>query len=312
MESLRDPKVSIVTPTYNYAKYCAELIESVMAQTYPQVEHVIVDDGSTDNTQEVLAPLLQRWAPRLRIIYQQNAGQAVAVNRGLLAATGDILLWINSDDLLAPWAVEEGIEAFRKCPDAAAVYGDWGIVDATGNLLETMKPGPATIDQLLLANFAIANCSLFIRKSILHDVGVLDPVLRYTLDWDYVVRIALRHKIVYSPSRPWSYYRDHSTTKSRSGQIAAAGEYGYIYDRVLRPPAATSSIAGLRRRAQSRARWQSAICYGHGGAFARAGVEALRSFLADPLPFLRKSQYEPYSRFRSIWRQIHRHIAPAN
>ncbi|MGA3072011.1 MAG: glycosyltransferase [Terracidiphilus sp.] len=305
------PRVSIVTPAYNYGKYCGELVDSVMSQTYPFVEHIIVDDGSTDDTPDVLASLVKRYGSRLVVIRQRNAGQAVAVNRGLLAATGNVVLWINSDDLMAPWAVEEGVQALREHPEAAAVYGDWARVDAAGKLLEEMRPGTVSIEELLLGGFFIANCALFIRKEVLHDVGLLDPVLRSTLDWDFVVRIALRHEIAYSAGRPWAYYRDHSTTKTNIGRIVSAREYNYLYEKVLARPDLPKSVLRLSRLARSKARWQSAICFAFGRAPVRAALQALLSFLLDPIAFLVTRHFEPHPRIVGVGHELRRRLAAA-
>lgn len=263
-EIVNQPRVSIVTPAYNYGRYLGELVDSVMSQTYPFVEHIVVDDGSTDNTPEVLTSLAERYGSRLNVIRQPNAGQAVAVNHGMLAATGDVVLWINADDLMAPWAVEEGIRALREHPESGAVYGDWARVDAAGNLLQTMRPGTVTIEELLMGGLFIAHCALIIRKEVLHDVGLLDPVLRFTLDWDFIVRIAIRHQIAYTPGRPWAYYRDHAATKTNTGRSATAREYRYIYEKVLLSPNLPKALVRLSRRARSRARWSAAICYAFG------------------------------------------------
>jgi glycosyltransferase involved in cell wall biosynthesis len=308
-ELVNQPRVSIVTPAYNYGKYCGELVDSVMSQTYPFVEHIVVDDGSTDDTPEVLASLTKRYGSRLIVIRQRNAGQAVAINRGLLAATGDVVLWINADDFLAPWAVEDGIRALQEHPEAAAVYGDWARVDVAGKLLETMRPGTVTIEELLMGGFYIAHCALFIRREMLHDVGLLDPVLRFTLDWDFVVRIALRHPIAYSSGRPWAYYRDHAATKTNTGRIPTAREYRYIYEKVLMSPNLPKALVRLSRRARSRARWSTAICYAFGGSPVRASLQALLSFLLDPIAFLVKRQFEPHPRIVGVVHDLRRRFA---
>jgi len=308
-ELAKQPRVSIVTPAYNYDRYCGELVDSVMSQTYPFVEHIVVDDGSTDDTPEVLASLAKRYGSRLVVIRQRNAGQAVAINQGLLAATGDVVLWINADDFMAPWAVEDGIRALQEHPEAGAVYGDWARVDAAGKLLQTMRPGTVTIEELLMGGLFVAHCALFIRKEVLSDVGLLDPVLRFALDWDFIVRIALRHQIAYSPGRPWAYYRDHSTTKTNTGRVLQAREYRYIYEKVLMSPNLPKALARMSRRARSRARWNATISYAFGGAPARASLQALLSFLLDPIAFLVKRQFEPHPRIVGMVHELRRRFA---
>ena len=96
------PLITIVTPNYNYAGYIEETIVSVVTQDYDRVEHVIVDDGSTDNSVELIRGCAARYPEKIRLITQANAGQTAAVNRALQAARGDIIGWLNSDDTYCP------------------------------------------------------------------------------------------------------------------------------------------------------------------------------------------------------------------
>jgi glycosyltransferase involved in cell wall biosynthesis len=123
-------KVSIVTPSYNQAPFLAETIESVLDQDYPDLEYVVVDDGSTD---ESLA-IARRYESRLHaLVVQQNSGQVAAINRGFEHTTGELMAYVNSDDTLLPGAVSEMVAEFAADSELVLVYGDALYTDAGSN-----------------------------------------------------------------------------------------------------------------------------------------------------------------------------------
>src|SRR5690606_15764736 len=123
----QDPLVSIVIPCYNHARFLGEAIESALGQTYPRVEVVVVDDGSTDDT----AAVVVRY-PAVRYVRQANAGLAAARNAGLRASTGELLVFLDADDRLTPGALEEGLRCLRARPECAFVYGAYRWIEADG------------------------------------------------------------------------------------------------------------------------------------------------------------------------------------
>ena len=116
-----DVKVSIITPSYNQALYLEETILSVLAQTYSNIEYIVIDGGSTDGSVEII----QRYAHRIDYwCSEKDAGQADAINKGFQHATGDLICWINSDDILYATFVEERVQQFKQHPDIDMIYGD--------------------------------------------------------------------------------------------------------------------------------------------------------------------------------------------
>src|SRR4030067_2556851 len=133
---MRDPLVSIVTPSYNQAEFLEKTILSVINQDYPRLEYFVMDGGSTDGSLEII----KRFEHRItNWISEPDRGQSDAINKGWSMASGDIFAWLNSDDMYAPGAVQAAVQAFRENPEAGMVYGDAILVDRDGNELTIKK-----------------------------------------------------------------------------------------------------------------------------------------------------------------------------
>lgn len=200
------PLVSVVTATYNRAKYLPGTIGSVLGQTYPHLEHHVVDDGSTDDTKEVIAPYLVD--PRLKYHVQSNRGQAVARNVGLAHAKGEYLCFLDSDNLWEPDKVESQLREFEAHPEADVVYGDIRAIDEEGNPLDlpNMKRHSGRITELLLRdNFVTFNTAM-IRRSCYEELGGLDERIRRADDYEFFLRYSTRFPFLYVP-KVYVWYR---------------------------------------------------------------------------------------------------------
>jgi glycosyltransferase involved in cell wall biosynthesis len=190
------PLVSIVTPSLNQAGFLASAIASVQAQDYPRVEHIVVDGGSTDGTLAVLA----RHAPSLRWVSEPDAGQSAAINRGFRMAAGQILSWLNADDLLHPGAVRAVVEQFRSDPAAMMVYGQADFVDGSGLPIEPLRRvEPFNLARLVEVHDYIVQPAAFVRREALAAVGYVDETLHWSMDWDLWIRIGQRFPVRYLP-----------------------------------------------------------------------------------------------------------------
>ena len=186
-----DPLVSIITPSYNQGRYLEATIRSVLEQDYPVIEYIIIDGGSTDESLEII----QRYAGRLAYWESMpDRGQAHAVNKGLQRARGEILGWINSDDVLAPGAVSLAVQTLRSQPGIDVVYGRLARIDAAG------RPVPTPVlpkDRVEFGpDYVIGECIVnqpgaFWRREIMQQVGWLEERLTYSLDYEYWIRMAL-------------------------------------------------------------------------------------------------------------------------
>ncbi len=185
------PLVSIVTPTFNQGATIRETIDSVASQTYPAVEHIVIDGGSTDETVEIL-----RSAPRVRSISEKDRGQTHAINKGLRMARGEIVAYLNSDDLYLPHAVAAAVDALRSHPEVELVYGDGLVIDGDGATLWEWLSRPE--DWRLLTgyfflwndftNYIMQQATFWRRR--LHDrVGWFDEDFHLTMDIEFWLRV---------------------------------------------------------------------------------------------------------------------------
>ncbi len=213
IDDVPDGKLSItlVTPSLNQGPFIGATIESVLSQQYPDLEYVVRDGGSTDNTLEVLAS----YASRLACISEADGGQSDAINRGLRQAKGEVLSYLNSDDLLLPGALAEVADAFRRDPDVVLVFGRAEYIDAQGRHLSPCLTRADAFARLAQGCF-IAQPAVFFRRRVWEEVGPFDEHLRHAMDYDYWLRVAERFgadRIQYL-DRPLAASRMHPDAKS--------------------------------------------------------------------------------------------------
>ncbi|HEY4439453.1 MAG TPA: glycosyltransferase family 2 protein [Candidatus Elarobacter sp.] len=221
------PLVTVVTPSFNQGRFIAETIESVLSQDYPNVEYIIVDGASTDDTAEVVA----RYGDRLTFISEPDNGQSEAINKGFALARGRYVAWINSDDIFLPGAISAAVDAFRANPDAGAIYGDGYQIDERGDVLSRFAI-TQRFDLWKLLNLSdyILQQTVFFRRSVFDEVGLLDETLHYGMDWDILMRIGLRAPVIYIP-REMGAIREYPTAKSFAGGAKRAAELARIMRR---------------------------------------------------------------------------------
>jgi glycosyltransferase involved in cell wall biosynthesis len=219
------PKVSVVIPTYNRAHLLRACLQSITRQTYRDFEIVVVDDGSTDNTAEVVAA----FAPLARYFWQENQGIPGALNRGLREARGEYVSFLASDDALVSQTLEVEVQALEANPGVGLVYGQAWQMNEKGTLTSLRKPGFAKgsyirsgreeIRDLLFADH-ITCSTVMVRRRCLDDVGFFDPGYSpLGEDWDMWTRIARKYDVAYI-AWPLGIYLDH------------AGPEGNIYAKV--------------------------------------------------------------------------------
>jgi len=189
------PKISIVTVSYNQADYVEENIRSVIDQNYPNVEHIVIDAGSTDGTLDILA----RYDEQIDWTSEPDKGQSDGLNKGFRKASGDIIGWINSDDMLAPNALFRVANYFKDHPEEIAVVGDQEIIDAQGLPVSVTKSRAYSFEYLLNHAQATTQNSLFFKRSVLDKTGYLDESLHYVMDHDLFIRISQVRQIPYLP-----------------------------------------------------------------------------------------------------------------
>lgn len=204
------PLVTIVTPSFNQVDFLEETIRSVLAQSYPRLEYLIVDGGSSDGSIEII----QKYAHKLAgWVSEPDHGQTDAINKGFGLAHGEILAWLNSDDTYQPQAVAEAVEYLQEHPEAGMVYGDANLVDATGRVIGRFPARQTDYHRLRGGYVHIPQQAAFFRASLWRQVGPLDPTFFFAMDYDLWVRLAKVSTLRYVP-RLWANFRLHGGGKS--------------------------------------------------------------------------------------------------
>jgi glycosyltransferase involved in cell wall biosynthesis len=187
------PKVSIVTPSFNQARYLPQTLQCIREQDYPDIEHIVVDGGSTDGTLEIL-----RDAPGIRWSSERDHGQVDALNKGFKMCTGDILAWLNSDDTMNRNTVSAAVGALQRT-GADLVYGDVDIVDEHGELQGVSRGIPFDFRVLLCGIDYIGQQTVFFRRELLERSGPLREELDNGFDYELWLRMAQHGELAYAP-----------------------------------------------------------------------------------------------------------------
>jgi glycosyltransferase involved in cell wall biosynthesis len=224
MSVKRLPLVSIVTPAYNAEKYIEDTIRSVINQTYPNIEHIIIDDGSTDATPKILQKFEKLY--NLKWFSKKNEGQAITVNKGFDLASGEIVVWLNADDVLfTKDVIYEVVKAFMREPRAGVVYGHMAIIDERNRLVKIQyAPPKLNFRILLLGHFAAC---VFYRKNVVCEYK-LDPSLNYAIDYDQCLRMARDGIKFYFVNKVLMAWRRHRRAKSLCGSDKLKAETIYV------------------------------------------------------------------------------------
>lgn len=190
-------KISIVTPNYNYDKYIGQTIESVINQNYLNYELIIVDDGSTDNSVNVIQQFVSKYPNQIILIRQKNQGQTKAINVGLKSATGDLIGWINSDDCYCDNAFSKIVKVFSENPEIDAVFGDIIIIDEANRFIKKNLYLPFDYKSGVFNGFGkiVSSNAIFWRSKLLEETGLLDESFKYAMDSEYWSRLLYKKKV---------------------------------------------------------------------------------------------------------------------
>ncbi len=199
--------ISIITPTYNREAFLPAAIESVLAQSYKEFELIIVDDGSTDNSRELINAYADK-DPRVKYLYQENQRQSVARNYALSIAKGDFICFLDSDNYWPHDKLEKSLKAFEQHPEADIVYGDCITIDEQGNELHrnNMRRYSGSIAALLLKDNFVSMNTTMTRRKCFNEMGGMSGKRRVADDYDLWLKFSARYRFQYIPEF-LAYYR---------------------------------------------------------------------------------------------------------
>lgn len=203
------PLVSIITPSYNQAVYLESTLRSVIEQNYPNLEYIVIDGGSQDSSLDIInrhANELAWW------VSENDRGQANAINKGLRRSKGEIIAWLNSDDLYLPGTLYQAVETLQNNPSLGMVFGDALTIDAAGHPLNQLSLGNWGLTDLLRFRI-ICQPAVFMRREAVEKVGLLDEKYHYMLDHQLWLRIATQYQIQHT-HQLWAAARHHATAKN--------------------------------------------------------------------------------------------------
>ena len=206
-------KISIITPSYNQDQFLEETILSVLSQDYPNLEYIIIDGGSTDNSIDIIKKYNKRityW------VSEPDDGQADAINKGFHKATGDILHWLNSDDVLLKGALNLVNDFFIQNPEIDCVMGDLKIIDPTGKFLTLIKAVPFHFNSALYTTGLVPQPSTLFTRKAWRKTGNLDISFTYQFDYEYFLRMSKAGVKFSLLRKPIAQFRLHPDSKTIS------------------------------------------------------------------------------------------------
>lgn len=272
------PRVTTVIPAYNAARTITRTLESALTQTITDVEVIVVDDGSTDTTRDIVAAAED---PRVRLIAQPNGGVAAARNTGIANAQGEWVAFLDSDDLWLPHKLERQLELMAASPGCMASQASAYFVDDQLRPLKLRRCVPVA-DPLLtflrFQNLPNAASSWIVRRTLLERIGGFDPGLEILEDWEFSLRLA-RHANPLCIDEPLTLYRVHPGNRSRNLDIHIAPGFT-VLERLFSDPTLPAEVRSHER--EIYARFYTMLCGGafrvhRWGACAHWGVRALRT-----------------------------------
>lgn len=219
------PRISIITPSYNQGEFLEDTIKSVLDQNYPNIEYIIIDGGSSDNSIEIIKKYekyLSYW------VSEKDNGQTDAINKGFKKATGDIVAWLNSDDYYFPGALNLIAEMYLSDPDAGLYIGNGAVADRSGEKIRRYSHDIIfDYETLLKGSNYILQPSTFINAKAINEVGYLDVSLFYAMDLEYWLRIASKFSVT-TINEELSAYRWYDDIKTKTGGLKRWVEQWHI------------------------------------------------------------------------------------
>jgi glycosyltransferase involved in cell wall biosynthesis len=223
----KKPLVSIVTPSYNQHEFLEETILSVLDQDYPALEYYVIDGGSIDGSIEIIKKYekkLTGW------ISEPDQGQTEAINKGFARCSGEVMAWLNSDDVYQPGAIRSAVEFLENNPEIGLVYGDTDLIDGSGRKIGRFNAQQTSYQRLMRGGVYIPQPAAFWRRDVWEKSGPLDPSFYFAMDYDLWVRFSKITTIEYTPQL-WASFRIHLEGKTTTSEDRCWPEMRIVHKR---------------------------------------------------------------------------------
>jgi glycosyltransferase involved in cell wall biosynthesis len=236
--------VSIITPSYNQAKYLEQTIQSVLNQDYKKIEYIVIDGGSNDGSIDIIKKYQDKFA---YWISEKDNGQADAINKGFAKANGEVIAWLNSDDYYLPNTISQVVKTFEENPDVVLIYGNMLAVDENGKTFNILNYKQLSLEDLICFQI-IGQPAVFFRSSALQKTNGLNLDFHFLLDHLFWIELAQHGKILHV-NQTWSAARYHAEAKNR----AKAAEFGKEAFRILSLVEQDKSLSTIFEKVKNRA-----------------------------------------------------------
>ena len=283
MNSAAPPLVSIITPSYNQGQFLEETIRSVLEQDYPNVEYIVIDGGSTDESVAIIG----KYADRVSYwVSEPDRGQSHAINKGWERSHGSIVAWLNSDDAYRPSAISRAVEALLAHPEASMVCGNCDRIDARGNLLTTLRPQVGPVEGWVQGKCWAPQPAVFMRSEIVRRSGSLVAEdLHVVMDFDLWLRLAAEAPAVCLDGPALALDREYPERKTNAFYARRMDEYRTVLERFYRRYGDRPELRRVRRSAFAWVYFRLASAALSDGRAYPDGLRWLvRSLLLDPGP----------------------------
>ncbi len=252
------PLVTIITPAYNRAAYLDETIQSILLQDYPNIEYIVLDDGSKDNTKDVL----EKYSGRLTWESQTNMGETGTVNKGFKMAHGEIIAVVNSDDPLLPGAVSTAVSFMQANPGIIVAYPDWNYIGPDSKITGHIQVPEYDYLFMVRRHHCSPGPGAFIRRNVIELAGGRDPEFKYVADFEFWLRLGLYGKFARIP-KTLATFRVHPDSASVSAKgRAMADEHIQLVRRFYTNPDIPKEVIKVRAQAFAWAYWVAGVSAG--------------------------------------------------
>jgi len=219
------PKISIVTPSYNQGEFLESTINSVLSQNYPNLEYIIVDGASTDNSVDIIKKYessLAYW------VSEPDKGQSNALNKGFRRVTGELVGWLNSDDLYMPNTLKTIGEYFKNNAKADMAYGDQADIDEKGRVFRALRSLKFSRLAFLSRGRLISQPTAFFKRKIFGEIGYVDESLPWVMDYEFFLRIAFAGYHIHHIPQILAKFRYHKGSKTVTGKVESNKHEEYM------------------------------------------------------------------------------------